>query len=75
MSTYEEIKENLTTQVCELETLQSIYPKELRITNHGVLADINEFIKNPMQELPRRLEYSIEIPLDNVSLKQTFLSI
>ncbi|XP_050493193.1 RWD domain-containing protein 2A isoform X3 [Bombus huntii] len=55
--------------VCELETLQSIYPKELRITDHGVLADINEFIKNPMQELPRRLEYSIEIPLDNGSIE------
>ncbi|XP_068986315.1 RWD domain-containing protein 2A [Bombus flavifrons] len=69
MSTYEEIKENLTAQVCELETLQSIYPKELRITDHGVLADINEFVKNPMQELPRRLEYSIEIPLNNGSIE------
>ncbi|XP_060830348.1 RWD domain-containing protein 2A [Bombus pascuorum] len=69
MSTYEEIKENLTAQVCELETLQSIYPKELTITNHGVLADINEFVKNPMQELPQRLEYSIEIPLNNGSIE------
>lgn len=69
MSTYEEIKENLTAQVCELETLQSIYPKELRITDHGVLADINEFVKDPMQELPQRLEYSIEIPLNNGSIE------
>ncbi|XP_071874057.1 RWD domain-containing protein 2A [Bombus fervidus] len=69
MSTYEEIKENLTAQVCELETLQSIYPKELTITDHGVLADINEFVKNPMQELPQRLEYSIEIPLNNGSIE------
>lgn len=75
MSTYEEIKVNLTAQVCELEMLQSIYPKELAITDHGVLADINEFIKDPMLELPRRLEYTIEIPLNNVSLKQIFLSI
>ena len=65
MSTYEEIKENLTAQVCELETLESIYPKELRITERGVLADINEFVRNPMQELPQRLEYSIKIPFNN----------
>lgn len=69
MSTYEEIKENLTAQVCELETLHSIYPKELTITDHGVLADINEFVKNPMQELPRRLEYTIEILLNNGSIE------
>lgn len=75
MSAYEEIKENLTAQVYELELLQSIYRKEITITDHAVLADINEFIKDPMRELPQRLEYSIEISFNNVSLKQIFLSI
>lgn len=65
MSTYEEIKENLLIQISELEVLQSIYPKELVVGNHGVLADINEFVRNPMQEMPQRLEYSVEIPLSN----------
>lgn len=64
MSTYEETSENLAAQVCELEALQSVYPKELAIADHGVLADINHFINNPMQQLPRRLEYSVELLLD-----------
>ena len=66
MSTYEEIKENLAIQISELEVLQSIYPKELVVADHGVLADINEFVKNPMQEMPQRLEYSVQIPMNNV---------
>lgn len=66
MSTYEEIKENLAIQISELEVLQSIYPKELIVADHGVLADINEFVRNPMQEMPQRLEYSVQIPLSNV---------
>ncbi|KAK9305652.1 hypothetical protein QLX08_003424 [Tetragonisca angustula] len=65
MSTYEEIKENLAIQISELEVLQSIYPKELVVADHGVLADINEFVKNPMQEMPQRLEYSVQIPMNN----------
>lgn len=70
MSTYEEISENLTAQVYELEALQSVYPKELVIGDHGVLAHINEFIKNPMNEVPQKLEYSIEISLNDVRLKK-----
>ncbi|XP_017791111.1 PREDICTED: RWD domain-containing protein 2A [Habropoda laboriosa] len=69
MSTYEEINENLTAQICELEALQSVYPKELVITDHGVLADINNFIKNPMQELPQRLEYSIGISMNGGTIE------
>ncbi|CAK9818078.1 RWD domain-containing protein 2A [Anthophora plagiata] len=69
MSMYEEMNENLTTQIYELEMLQSVYPKELVITDHGVLADINEFIKNPTQELPQKLEYSIEISMNGVTIE------
>ncbi|XP_076758150.1 RWD domain-containing protein 2A [Xylocopa sonorina] len=69
MSTNEEISENFTAQICELEALQSVYPKELVITDHGVLADINEFIRNPKQELPQRLEYAIEISLNGGSIE------
>ncbi|XP_043519120.1 RWD domain-containing protein 2A isoform X2 [Frieseomelitta varia] len=65
MSTYEEIKQNLEIQISELEVLQSIYPKELVIADYGVLADVNEFVRNPMQEMPQRLEYSVHIPLSN----------
>ncbi|XP_015188648.1 PREDICTED: RWD domain-containing protein 2A [Polistes dominula] len=60
MSLYENIKENLTAQIYELEALQSVYPEELVIADQGILADINNFIEFP-QELPQRLEYSIKI--------------
>ncbi|CAK9818045.1 RWD domain-containing protein 2A [Anthophora quadrimaculata] len=69
MSTYKKTNENLTAQIYELEMLQSVYPKELVITDHGILADINDFIKNPMQELPQKLEYSIEISLNGITIE------
>lgn len=61
MSLYENIKENLTTQIYELEALQSVYPKELVVADHGTLADINSFIESPQEDLPQRLEYTINI--------------
>ncbi|XP_076220548.1 RWD domain-containing protein 2A isoform X2 [Nomia melanderi] len=67
MSIYKEISENFMAQIYELEALQSVYPKELRITDHGVLADINNFIKSPTEELPQRLEYSIDLPLNGMN--------
>ncbi|XP_066595621.1 RWD domain-containing protein 2A [Prorops nasuta] len=69
MSFYEEIKENLTTQLLELEVLQSVYPKELIITDHGTLADINCFIERMSKELPQRLEYLLELPIANGMLE------
>lgn len=72
MSTFEQIKENLSAQICELETLLSIYLNELIISDHGVLADINEYIENSTQKLPRKLEYSIELSLNSVRLKRIF---
>ena len=69
MCTHEEIIENLTAQVSELETLQSVYPKEIVITDHGVLADIHDFLKNPTQDFPHRLEYSVKISLSNGTIE------
>jgi len=66
MSTPEEMIENLTAQVNELQALQSVYPTELVVTDHGVLADINEYIECPDREPPRWLEYAIAIPLNGV---------
>lgn len=63
---HEEVNENLAAQICEMEALQSVYPQELVIADHGVLADINDFIKNPEQERPQRLEYSIELSMNGV---------
>ncbi|XP_078042108.1 RWD domain-containing protein 2A [Augochlora pura] len=64
MTTYDEIRNNLTVQIYEVEALQSVYPKELHIADNGILADINEFIKNPTEELPQQLEYSIDLSVN-----------
>ncbi|XP_053989182.1 RWD domain-containing protein 2A [Hylaeus anthracinus] len=69
MFTNEEIRQNLSKQVCELEVLESVYPKELTIADHGTLADINDFIQNPKQDLPQRLEYSIELPINGGTIE------
>lgn len=68
MTFYENVKENLTTQMYELEALQSVYPEELVVGDHGILADINHFIEFPQDELPRRLEYVIQISENEVRL-------
>lgn len=69
MSMPEELTENLAAQICELEALQSVYPQELVIADHGVLADINDFIKNPAEERPQRLEYSLELSMNGGTIE------
>lgn len=66
MSTPREVAENLTAQVTELQALQSVYPSELAVTDHGVLADINGYIEHPDGSPPRWLEYAIAIPSNGV---------
>ncbi|XP_014209214.1 RWD domain-containing protein 2A [Copidosoma floridanum] len=61
MSIVSNIKVNLETQIVELEALQSVYPEELSICDHGNLADINDYIAGKIQEVPQRLEYDIKV--------------
>lgn len=61
MSNINVFRENLTNQIVELETLQSVYPDELTILDHGILADINEFIDGKHDILPQSLEYSVKV--------------
>lgn len=56
-----EIKENLSVQLSELETLQSVYPKEVHICDQGNLADINEIVSGTSDEIPQNLEYIINL--------------
>lgn len=65
MSRPKEVTENLRAQVDELQILQSVYPNELVVADHGVLADINGYIEHPDGDPPRWLEYAIAIPLMN----------
>ncbi|XP_029165430.1 RWD domain-containing protein 2A [Nylanderia fulva] len=69
MSTSEEVTENLTAQMNELQALQSVYPNELVVADYGVLADINEYIVCPNRESPRWLEYAIAIPLNGENIE------
>ncbi|XP_020292043.1 RWD domain-containing protein 2A [Pseudomyrmex gracilis] len=69
MSSPEEMAENLTTQINELQALQSVFPTELVVADHGILADINEYIEHPNRDPPRWLEYSIAIPLNGESIE------
>lgn len=68
MSASEEMMESLTAQVSELQALQSVYPAELTVADHGILADINEYIECPDRDPPRWLEYAIVVPLNGVIL-------
>jgi len=62
MSIISDIKINLETQIIELEALQSVYPQELSVCNHGTLADINDYVAGNCEKIPQRLEYEIKIP-------------
>ncbi|EFN77386.1 RWD domain-containing protein 2A [Harpegnathos saltator] len=64
MSTSQQVMENLTAQVNELQALQSVYPTELAVADYGVLADINSYIECSDRDPPRWLEYAITIPLN-----------
>ncbi|KYN06037.1 PREDICTED: RWD domain-containing protein 2A [Cyphomyrmex costatus] len=69
MSTPEEVIESLTAQVNELQALQSVYPTELTVMDHGVLADINKYIEFPNHEPPRWLEYAIAVSMNDKSIE------
>lgn len=58
------IKECLQQQLMDLETLQSIYmeDKELEIHDHGVHADINEFVNSDSADVvPNRLDFTLNL--------------
>lgn len=75
MSTFKEIREKLESQICELEALQSVYPEELTIADHGNLADVNEFVSGNCDSLPSKLEYSIQITIPKVFMKTVVIVI
>ncbi|XP_058809447.1 RWD domain-containing protein 2A [Phymastichus coffea] len=66
MSITGDIKETLEIQINELEALQAVYPKEVSTSDHGNIADINDYIAGKTIDVPLRLEYEIEVPVDEV---------
>lgn len=62
MSEIEKRIENYQAQIAELEALQSIYPDELSIDDHGVVADINNYVSGSCADIPPPMEYVVTIP-------------
>lgn len=61
------IRENLSTQLSELETLQSMFynPGELRVEDLNVLAHVNIFVDYRTEELPPYLDLAINLMIED----------
>lgn len=57
------LKSCLQQQLDELDMLQSIFcnPGELKIDDHSILADINEFLDGKRSQLNQKLDYTITL--------------
>lgn len=57
----------LQKQIDELDMLLSIYcnPGELKVTDHSVTADINEYLEHKLQTITDKLEYTIRLDIQN----------
>lgn len=57
------LKSCLREQIDELDMLQSIFcnPGELKIDDHSVLADINEFLEDKRSQLSQNLDFTITL--------------
>lgn len=68
------IKICLRKQLDELEMLTSIYcnPGELKIDDHSVSADINEFLDDRLNDLNRQLDYTIMLEHNNSKIYVAF---
>lgn len=65
----------LQQQLDEFDMLSSIFcnPGELKIDDHGILADINQFIDGSINRLDQKLDYTISLAvLDNEKLEIHF---
>lgn len=69
------LKSCLQQQIDELDMLQSIFcnPGELKIDDHSILADINEFLDDKRLQLNQILDYTITLNnLDGRKIKMHF---
>lgn len=64
----------LRKQLDELEMLTSIYcnPGELKIDDHSIAADINEFLEDRLKELSSQLDYTIMLEHHDSKIYVTF---
>ncbi|XP_037033770.1 RWD domain-containing protein 2A [Bradysia coprophila] len=68
------IKMCLRKQLDELEMLTSIYcnPGELKIDDHGIAADINEYLEDRLNSLNRELDYTVTLEHNNSKIYVAF---
>ncbi|KAJ8966438.1 hypothetical protein NQ314_003522 [Rhamnusium bicolor] len=67
----EEIKENLQTQLSELESLESMFcnPGEIRVEDVCTLSDIKNFANNKSRYLPQYLDLTINLLVDDLKFE------
>lgn len=65
------IRENLQTQLSELESLQSVFynPGEIKVEDPCVLYDIKNFVSNNSPHLPQYLDLVITLTIENLKFQ------
>lgn len=65
------IRENLQTQLSELESLQSVFynPGEIKVENPTVLYDIKNFIASNSPHIPQYLDLVITLTIENLKFQ------
>lgn len=65
------IKENLQTQLSELESLQSVFynPGEIKVEDPCVLHDIKKFIRDDSPHLPHYIDLVISLIIENLKFQ------
>lgn len=64
----------LQKQIDELDMLLSIYcnPGELKVTDHSVTADFNEYLEHKLQTITDKLQYTIRLDIQNAIVDVQF---
>ncbi|XP_074037517.1 RWD domain-containing protein 2A [Leptinotarsa decemlineata] len=67
----EKLKENLQTQLSELESLQSVFcnPGEVKVEDICTLADITDFVADKSTFLPQYLDLVIKLVIDDLKFE------
>lgn len=68
---FDELKENLSIQLCELEMLQSMFPNpgEIRVEDIKALEAIKHFQEGNSKEIPPYLDFTINLLIDNTKFE------
>ncbi|KAJ8911836.1 hypothetical protein NQ315_012566 [Exocentrus adspersus] len=67
----EKIRENLQTQLSELESLQSVFynPGEIRVEDMCTLSDIKNFVNGHSTYLPQYLDLTVNLLIENLKFE------